>query len=534
MNMRGRIVEADATVFAPSAEPGAAQNEKEIEVKFTSDPAAWERIKNSQFLTPVTEMRGQNLRTIYFDTPTDDLRKNGIVLRIRKKNRAAAVLGFKSAGKNAEGSFARKEVEVRSPDLQPNLALFAKNTAADLIRIVGDRPIEAKFETLINRQTILVRGGDSFIEVAFDKGHIVTGGQRVPLAEIELELKSGAETGLYDLAARLAKEFSLRLDFISKAEKGFRAIARKKPAPVKAKSVQLEVKATVENVITDVVSNTLAHFTANWAALIETEDPEAIHQLRVALRRLRSGLLMFKWALPRGEFDDLRNEAKRIAAALGLAREWDVLRAVVRQMPLLREDCPAACEALLTALEDCRSVAYKNARAVIESRNTTDFVLKVQSFLASRAWRIGLGKAERRRLNGTAKKFARRALTKLNARVLKRGKEFSGLSKEGRHKLRIALKNLRYGTEFFSELFGRGRVKRSYIKTVSILQHLLGAQHDVVSAKKILPQLSALSGPGSDRAAGFVTGWLSCGYAVADEDICKAWKKFKKTGPHWY
>src|ERR1700675_3294484 len=137
MNMRGRIAEANSTVFALSAEPGTAQNEKEIEVKFTSDPAEWERIKNSQILAPVTEMRVQNLRAIYFDTPSDDLRKNGVVLRIRKKNRAAGVVDFKSADKNAESAFARKEVEVRSPDLQPNLALFAKSMAAALIRIVS-------------------------------------------------------------------------------------------------------------------------------------------------------------------------------------------------------------------------------------------------------------------------------------------------------------------------------------------------------------------------------------------------------------
>ena len=509
------------------------QNNREIEVKFKSNPAEWARIKNSPILAPVTEMRTQNLRTIYFDTPSDDLRKNGIALRIRKKNRAAAVLGFKSAGKNAEGAFARKEVEVRSPDLQPNLALLAKNTAADLICIVGDRPMEAKFETLINRQTILVGNGGSYIEVAFDKGYIVNGGQRVALAEIELELKSGEETDLYDLAASLAKEFSLRLDFISKAEKGFRAIGREKPGPVRARSIQLEAKARFESTMTDIASNTLAHFVANWASLIETGDPDSVHQIRVALRRLRSGLLLFKWVLPLGEFDDLRQEARRIAAVLGPAREWDVVRAVVGQIPLLREDCPAACGALLAALEDRRSAAYKNARAVIESSDTTVFVLKVQSFLASRAWRNGLSTTERRRLKMTAKKFAKYALVKLNARVLKRGKGFPGLSNEGRHKLRIALKNLRYGTDFFGTLFGHDRVKRSYISTVSTLQHLLGAQHDVVGAKKILAQLSAISGPGSDRAAGFVTGWLSCGSAVADEDIRKAWKKFKKAGMRW-
>lgn len=509
-------------------------SDHEIEVKFKSGPAEWKRMLGSQILAPVIDdLRTQDLRTIYFDTPSDDLRKHGIALRIRRQDRAGAVLGFKSGGAQAKSSFARKEVEVRSPDLQPNLALFAKDTAAELIRIVGNHPMEPKFETRINRQTILVGRGRSRIEVAFDNGQIVCGKQHVPLAEMELELKSGDETALYDLAARLARKFPLRLDFISKAEKGFRAVAGEKPAPAKANPVRFDSKATIEKAMTEVVSNTLAHFVANWASLRESENPNAIHQMRVALRRMRSGLLMFKRVLPGGEIDDLRGEAKRIATALGPAREWDVLRAAAGQMPQLREDCPASCAALLAALDDCRSAAYKDARAAIESRDTTIFVLRVQSFLARRAWRNGLADAERHHLNMSAKKFARHALAKLNARVLKRGKGLPELSNEARHKLRIALKNLRYGTEFFGSLFGHNRRKRSCINRVSGLQDLLGTQSDSISARKLLGQLSAKSGPAADRAAGFMTGWHSRGTAVADEETRKAWKKFKRASPRW-
>ena len=99
--------------------------------------------------------------------------------------------------------------------------------------------------------------------------------------------------------------------------------------------------------------------------------------------------------------------------------------------------------------------------------------------------------------------------------------------------MRIALKNLRYGTEFFGAMFGHGRRKRSYVNMVSALQDLLGAHHDAVSTKKIMGQLSALSGPGSDKAAGFMLGWLSRSSAFAEEDIRKAWKKFKKSGLRW-
>ena len=78
-----------------------------------------------------------------------------------------------------------------------------------------------------------------------------------------------------------------------------------------------------------VLSNTLRHFVANWAAIREAEDPTAIHQMRVALRRMRAALAMFKRALPCSEFDLLREEAKQIASALGPARDCDVFREMV-------------------------------------------------------------------------------------------------------------------------------------------------------------------------------------------------------------
>jgi triphosphatase len=285
--------------------------------------------------------------------------------------------------------------------------------------------------------------------------------------------------------------------------------------------------------MTEIVSNTLDHFTANRASLLAAESPDAIHQVRVALRRLRSALVMFSWVLPSGELDDLRREAKRIASALGPARERDVLSACMGEMPVRREDCPVDCKALLAALNDSRIAAYKQARAAIESSDATVFIRKVQNFRELRAWRKGLSKAERRRLNGAATKFAKRALVKLNARVLKCGKGFPELSSQERHKLRIALKNLRYGTDFFGALFGHARQKQSYINRVSVLQELLGARQDAVNTMKIVGQLSAVSGPGSDKAAGFIIGWLSRSSTLAEKGVCKAWKKFKKADLRW-
>lgn len=531
--MDSRSADVSLRVFAQSFEHGASQKSNEIEVKFGTDPSGLKRALDSPLVISASALQTQNLRSIYFDSPSGDLRKNGIVLRIRKKGRTATVLGVKSASITVDSLFLRNEIEVRSRDLEPNLALFDENTAAKLTGIIGDRPLELQFETQVKRRTAIVNCGRSQVEVAFDDGCIVAGELRVPLTEVELELKWGDEADLYDLAIRLAEELPLHLDFVSKGEKGFRTCGKESAAPVKAESIQLKSGTTFDGAVTAVLSNTLAQFVANWAALRETEHPESIHQMRVALRRMRSGLAMFKKVLPCPEFDVLRAEAKRIASALGPARECDAFRNTAEQGPLSHADRPAIYETLLAAVEDRRIAAYRDARALIEDRGTTLFVLKVQSFLARGAWRNGLPGVELHQPTLSAKKFAKHSLVKLSARVLKRGKGLPNISDEARHKLRIALKNLRYGAEFFGGLFDRPRKMKSYIDCVSELQDLLGAQNDVVMARHFLDKLSQNFGPGAERASGFLIDWYAHGVSTADENLCSSWKKFKRTDAFW-
>ena len=267
------------------------------------------------------------------------------------------MLGIKAA-QAGDGPFSRKELEVRSPNLRPDLTLFDEATANELITLVRDRPLAAQFETTIKRRTILVERGPSQIEVAFDEGVIAVAGRSVPLTEVELELKAGEEPALYDLAMSLAEGLPLRLDFVSKGERGFRAGSGEPAASVKAVPIPFAPEATLDDAVQAVISNTLWHFVANWAALRDAQDPNAIHQMRVALRRMRAALAMFKRALPCAEFDLLREEAKRIASALGPARECDVFREAVEGGPLVHPDRPVNCNALLTAIEERRMAAY--------------------------------------------------------------------------------------------------------------------------------------------------------------------------------
>jgi len=512
--------------------PAADAGRREIKVRFRTDRDGLKRAQASQVMASVSAPRTESIRSTCFDTASGDLRKNGIVLHIHRKGRGKPILGVKAA-QEGDGPLAGKQVEVPSADMQPDLSQFDEATASELSALVGSSPLAAQFETTIKRRTILVERGRSQIEVAFDDGVVAVASQSVPLTEIELELKSGDEPALYDLAMSLADELPLRLDFVSKGERGFQAMFGGASAAVKATPIQFAPGATLDDAVQAVLSNTLRHFVANWAAIREAEDPNAIHQIRVALRRMRAALAMFKRALPCSEFDLLREEAKCIASALGPARDCDVFRDTAEHGPLAHPDRPANCNTLLVAIEKRRITAYADARSQLEDRDTTLFVLKVQSLLARRAWRYALSGPELAQLTAPASDFAEQILDRLRNRALKRGKDLAQLPDEARHDLRIVLKNLRYGAEFYRGLFGRRRDVQTYLRTTSALQDLLGAYNDAVTAKQFMSGLATPHDADAEPAFGFILGWQARGASLADAELGAAWKTFKQAKPFW-
>ncbi|WP_162180416.1 CYTH and CHAD domain-containing protein [Methylocapsa aurea] len=511
-----------------AAEPG-----RELEIKFKTDAAGLKLALRSELLsTGAADAPSRTLRSVYFDTPAGDLRKQRMVLRVRTI-RASHVIGLKWAGPLADGPFSRGEIEVRAPGLDPDIALFDAEIAGEVSRIIDGRPLEQKFETRIRRRVRQLDLGRAQVEVAFDDGFIIAGDRKQPLTEVELELKGGEEGPLYELALQVAAALPLRLDMMSKAERGFMLAAGDRPMPVRAAALRYPEEATLDDAVEIVTASALGQFAANWPALTETRDPESIHQMRVALRRLRSALAFFNRALPCAEFELFRGEAKRIASAFGPARNWDAFLDLVEKGPLTHHPRDESFTALLTAAEDRRLAAYAIAQGVIADPATTRFVLNLRAFVARRAWRSGLSGAELPRLTEPAKRFAAETLERLHKRALKRGRGLLEMPPEERHQLRIALKNLRYAAEFFSVLFGGGAKSRPYIRAVAQLQDGLGAYNDEASAAQLLQDLDAAAGSQVAKASGVILGWCGRGAVIGDANLGKAWKSFKRTRLFW-
>jgi inorganic triphosphatase YgiF len=509
------------------------QSDREIELKFLVDDSGF---KASQ-QWPALGLNGKRppakrLRTVYFDTARGDLRSRRMVLRMRGARRGY-VMTLKWSGGFAGGMFERGEIEVACPHDVPNLALFGPDAALMISQVVEGQDLAAVYATDIRRMVHRVKTGTSDIEVAFDSGVIVAGDVSEPVREIELELKAGDVADLYRLGIELAAQFPVRLGSLAKSDRGAMLAAGERPQAVRAvAALGGEVStddATVDQALGRAINGCLAQFVGNWPAFEAGDGVSAVHQMRVAMRRLRAMLGLFHRSFPCPEFASLREEAKQIASLMGEARNLDVFIALVRGGPQKAFGGEPGFEAILHECEERRAVAYAKVSDLLRAASTTKFVLSAQAFIARYGWRNALTAEALPRLVAPAQDFAAAHLARLHGRALKRGKHLLAMSPHDRHALRIELKKLRYAADLFAPLFeGRARVK-AYLKNAAAVQEQLGLFNDLAVAIEMIGALQA----GDTRAGGIVLGWCGRGSVADDKTLKTCWREFRKARVFW-
>src|SRR5581483_2236826 len=164
------------------------------------------------------------LVSTYFDTPDRALNRGKMALRVRKRGRRFVQTVKAEAGDDIA---ARGEWEDAIAEPDPDLA--APQSGARLQQILNGAALEPLFTTTVRRTMArLAPLPGTLIEVAIDEGEIRAGDGAIsePIAELELELKSGESAALYDMALRFLEVAPLRIETQSKAERGYRLLAR--------------------------------------------------------------------------------------------------------------------------------------------------------------------------------------------------------------------------------------------------------------------------------------------------------------------
>lgn len=196
-------------------------NDTELELKLQlRESACWDALLADGFLqqmAAVPDWRQDRLQAIYYDTADGDLRKNRLTYRIRLES-GQWVATVKGGGAAAGGLHRRREWNVPVDGPEVDLAVFRDSPAgALLVEAVGDALLLPLCSTVFERHTLYVeRAGHTGIEVAADRGEIIAGGKRVPILELELELKAGQPAELLTLGAALVRRYPLVLESSSK------------------------------------------------------------------------------------------------------------------------------------------------------------------------------------------------------------------------------------------------------------------------------------------------------------------------------
>jgi CHAD domain-containing protein len=220
---------------------------------------------------------------------------------------------------------------------------------------------------------------------------------------------------------------------------------------------------------------------ASARGALASEDPEFLHQLRVNSRRLRSALRAFRPILPSKDAKRLRRSLRKLAPALGRARDWDVL--VGR----------------LGANAKQHQAARRAARDAIQSEAIAKMLRRARALHAEES-------------RESLEQFGAAALSRMHRKLMKAARGIDWSDAAERHAARIRVKRLRYGCDFFAPAYPAARAT-PYIAALKELQRILGELNDIAVARRLVA-------------------------ACADESALLrslelAWKGFARRQPFW-
>ena len=439
----------------------------EIELKFDLDARAARKVRRHRLLAE-TDRRKWIQRTVYFDTCNGKLRKKGYSLRVRQiGDRFTQTV--KTSGRSA-GLFNREEWESPVRRMHPELSALEKTPLARLKNFDRLEPI-AQFDVDRTSWTIEIDG--AAIEVVLDSGRLRAGRRKAPLHELEIELKNGDAHAIFAVAQELSHAAPMEIGVLSKEERGFLLARNALGRGQKASALDIRRKMDVRQAFEMCVRECVRHFRLNEQAIIVGRDPEAVHQARVAMRRLRTAFSFFRPAIRQGEFARLRQKLRDFTLLFGKARNIDVFLARHRQ-ELRSTD--------RKRLSVARDEAYAGVIAAMGTQQTRGLFLELVEWAASDDWVRGCA-------DGPIEAFAGKQLDKIWKKLKRKGSKLPDLEEEELHRLRITTKKLRYALEFVAALYSKKRT-RKFTKTLEKIQNCLGQLHDDMTARQLIEEFS--------------------------------------------
>jgi triphosphatase len=365
------------------------------------------------------------------------------------------------------------------------------------------------------------------------QGTLHAGAAAHPICRVML---SGEPQAVAGLALELAQELRLSAPPASFSAEACAVAGRKLPAgPLGAPELPPGLSVGAASAFACAhLGRVILHYAPLAAA---REGTEPVHQMRVAVRRLRSALALFGRAVAGAEVEAAKAGLGALGRALGPARDWDVFTTGTGEAVAAAFPAATAVARLIAAAGRRRDACYDELRRVLDSAEFRRLGITLATLAASRPWeraaqQDGDAAAARRAeaLAASLHEYAARALSRRLRHLTAHGDDISALPEATLHAIRLRAKRLRYGAEIFAPLYPR-RETRRFIRRLSALQEWLGHLNDGTVAAALMAELGRAGGRGF--AAGVVCGFVAAGASGARARIDRSWRKFRRLQPFW-
>ena len=487
-------------------------NPTEVELKLLLPGADALVVEQTLSLIPALaacKPRRQWLWNRYYDTAQQALRQQRSALRLRcvsdqpwsetDPGRPASgewIQTFKTAGISRGGLSQRGEWEsaVASGELDRAALAATPWSAFDPEgELFGQ--LQPCFDTRCCRTTWLLQQADgSRIEVALDSGEIAAAGRVLPMLELELELQAGMPQALFELAQQIAREIAVLPCDASKAERGYALAQGLAHVPARARATHLPAGVSPLTAAQQAMGEMLEQFTRNLAGLLQGDDPELVHQARVAWRRWRSAERLFRpWLSKLAPREPLRP----LLDALGQLRDLDVAgsETLPAWIPAYAAGDPARLELarqVLGQMTAASQLQREAARALLAQAGTGLGLLGLAHWLhelsdAAATQETGQRKAER----DWAMERSVRLLSRLQRSIEQSSR--NDASEPEQHQTRLLAKRVRYSVETLQDLLPEKKAGR-WLRESTRVQSRIGSERDLLRAIELLQQTAAGSG----------------------------------------
>jgi CHAD domain-containing protein len=349
-------------------------------------------------------------------------------------------------------------------------------------------------------------------------------------------LKQGDPRQLFAFAQRFIDKAPLRLSFVSKGDRGDRLVDGSWGRPVVASTPKLNSDMTAAQAFRTICHSCLYDFMLNEPAVEDDADIEGVHRARIAVRRLRAALSLFKPMVDDRDHDRLRRELAWVSDLLGAARDLDVMQVETFEPQVNAGAAPLGATSLLVEVGKRRKEARQTLHAALHSDRMRKLLFDLVRWLDHGEWQA------RTEAQEEAPKQAREFLARKFKQLRKRARHLAEADAETRHDIRIAAKKLRYMSEFFDNLVTgtkrRSRFK-SFVRSLEKIQGALGEIQDGAARAQFLQTLvtnMAVEEPASRAAiTAFAAGVFTAGEQPKEKKLVgkaeKAFARIAKSKP---